>query len=376
MGLYVDANESQRDIGAETRDTLRAQIDLAPDQAAAYASTLPLYTLANNRAVYDALMGTKGGTRTEEYIDNQTRPASTLGIAEANQRGLVERVGGNYWSPVYGLTEAGRNEGYTLHNDGNAISRPASTMPVLRTRTISGVETPGLLSLYENEIAPVMNRTQAEAQRQQVEQNQALLSQYGPGYIAAMKAVNPEQTALRDTLYAQTRDDLALGGALDAGTRREIEQSTQGRWSSALAYSPEVAAATRMGIGSAAEARRRQRQDAAMRIIGLDQSLYGDPFLQITGRPSGTASAAQNFLYQGQGTTAQNQAATRAQFDPFNSYASQLYGQNSSQMYDAQKTNSGIMGGIIGGGMNLVGSLGSSAFGAAGKAGGFGKLFS
>lgn len=292
-GAFAPDVPDAPNYGQMTRDAQQARLDLLPANVNARLLYDPQIAALQSRINWQNLYGTPAGTRTEEYIDNQTRPASTLGISEAKQLGLVERVGGSYWSPVYGLTEAGRNEGYTLHYNGNAISRPASTVSVPRTREVTTQATPGLLELAES-AAPRLNALAADsasyARRRGIEDVTTL----GPQAYRALREYDPFSTDLADTLYTQAKDDLALGSTLDEGTRREVEQDSLGRWSSALAYSPEVAVNTRMNIGSAAEARRRQRQAFAGTVLNQRSQLYGDPF-RILNISSARNTAPQQF---------------------------------------------------------------------------------
>jgi len=66
---------AQRDYGQETRDTLEAQIELAPDVLAAEQATRPGYTELDLQSLNDVMLGTDGQTGLLDLYQNEVYPA-------------------------------------------------------------------------------------------------------------------------------------------------------------------------------------------------------------------------------------------------------------------------------------------------------------
>lgn len=186
--------------------------------------------------------------------------------------------------------------------------------------------TRGLLDLYQNEIAPALDQTAADATRRQREADVSAVETLGPRASAAFRAANPQQQALLDELNQQTLANLRSGTGLDPSMRREAQQNVRAAQSArGFGYGPNDIFEEVLTLGSAGEALRQQRLATAMQVAGVNAATAQDPFLAILGRPSQTTPFAQSLV--GQGLAAGENGGPRL-FDPLNPYSADLYNTN------------------------------------------------
>ena len=272
MGKDVEAPEP-RDVGQEYRDTLQAQIDLAPD----------------------------------------------LFEAEAN--------------PDYGRS-----------------AYAGLDLQVLQETL------PGLLAAYENQTIPSLARADAQSRRIQQEADIASLEELGPRASEAARAANPQQQALVDALNEQALAELQAGTNLDPSLQRTTQQAIrQGQADRGMGYGVGDVSAEALYTGLTAENLRRQRQQFATNVVGVNAATGTDPFMAILGR-SGVNPAA-GIGIQGQGQSFNPGSV----FNPESQYASSLYASNQNAQQNANiataNANSAILGGVLG----AAGSLGGAA---------------
>ena len=284
MGTKIKAPPA-RDYGKETRDTLQAQIDLAPDLYAAEEKF---------RGKYAQL---------DLDIAKQLAP-DLLNLYETSQRRL------------------------------GALDR--ETLAAQREADISAIEDYGTRAMQ--------------------------------GYRAAADAANPEQAALMAELNKQALSDLQLGGQLNASEQRDLQQAARGAQAArGFGYGINDAAIESWAQMQGSDQKRRQRQGFAQSMAGLNQSNSVDPFMAILGRPSSmTPAMTGSFVGQAQGFN------PGAMFSPESQYAADIYNQNYQGQLAARTATAKNRASMIGAGMGAVGGM----FGAAGKVGGFGNLFS
>jgi hypothetical protein len=251
MGLYY-ADPGERDLGKETRESLQAQVDIAPGRYASEAQYRPLYDQLELGSLNTALMG--GGGQ------------------------------------------------------------------------------PGLLDTYFQQIAPRAAATEREAAAAQRAADIGAVEQLGPRATAAMRAVNPQQTALLDAITQQATSGVEAGYNLPPGLQDVVSQSTRtGQAARGLGFGPADAYAETLAQSEAANQWRGQNIDQGMRAAQLNAVTQSDPFLAILGRPASTPAAAMGLLGQGQGLGGQSQSVY-GRFDPMNAYSQDLFNTN----YNAQ----------------------------------------
>ena len=144
---------------------------------------------------------------------------------------------------------------------------------------------PRMLSLYENEINPVLSRMDAAAVRRQREADIAAVEEMGPRATTALMESDPERAKLLQGLTDQAQSELALGGQLSAFERRAIEQDViASNEQSGMTYGPQTAYYTAMAQHSGRRQRKREGQQFAANVANMRTQMLGDPFQQITGR--------------------------------------------------------------------------------------------
>jgi len=280
MGKSVDS-PPPRDLGKEYRDTLEAQIDLAPE----------------------------------------------LFAAESN--------------PDYG-------RGAEAQLD----------LSVLRD-TIMGVNgQPGLIQLYEEETIPGLARADAASRRIQQESDIQSIEELGPRATEAAKAANPQQQALIDELNAQAMSELQAGNQLDPGLARQTQQAIRtAQADRGMGFGIGDVSAEALFSGQAGENLKRQRQQFATNVVGINSATTADPFMAILGRAGVNPNAAI-------GVSSQGQSMNPGQvFNPESAYAGSLYANNFNAKNNAATAQANANAGVIGGTLGALGNLGGSALG-------------
>ena len=274
MGKEVEAPDP-RDLGQEYRDTLEAQIDLAPDLFEAESN--PDY----GRSAYAAL---------------------DLGILQ-------------------------------------------QTMPEI-------------LALYEDETMPALARADAAGRRIQQEADIESLEQLAPRAVEAARAADPRQQALVDALNDQALAEIQAGTSLDPSLQRTTQQAIrQGQAARGMGYGVGDVAAEALYTGQVGEQLRRNRQQFATNVVGVNAATGADPFMAILGR-SGVNPAA------GIGVQGQGQSMNPGQiFNPESPYASAVYAGNQNAQQNANIATANANSAILGGTIGALGRIGGAAFG-------------
>ena len=275
-GAFTPDTPDARNISAEKRDTLQAQIDLAPARYAATAEYDPKYAELQRSIQRDQLLGT------------------------------------------------GEND-------------------------------PGQLAMLR-EIMPQLQAMQDEATLAQRTSDISAVESLGPRATAAFRAANPEQARLLDELNAGLTEDLAAGGELTPFERRQVEQATRaGQAARGMGVGPVDTFEEALNKTLATRSYKANLRSQGMALAGVNQATSADPFLAILGRSSTASNASQNLLGSAGAT-----GTTAGQFDPLNSYASDLYNTN----YNAQaaaniagaNANAGMASGLFSGLSGIGGS--------------------
>ena len=211
---------------------------------------------------------------------------------------------------------------------------------------------PRLMDLYEK-IQPRFSAMDREAATAKREADIASIEQLGGRAKAAMDAANPEQAALMAELNQQAMADLALGGKLSAAEQRTLSQSARGAQAArGFGYGINDAAIEAFAQPQGSDQRRRQRQDFARSMVGLNQATATDPFMAILGRPAqvnpgmvgGLVGQAQGF----------NPGAI---FSPESAYAQNIYAGNYQGNLAAKTATANNRAAIMGAGLGAFGSI-------------------
>lgn len=212
----------------------------------------------------------------------------------------------------------------------------------------------GLLKLL-GRVSPQLQEINTTAARGQREADLADVEALGPRATAALLAANPQQKALLDALNAQAIAEAEAGAGLDPSLRREADQAVRaGQAARGFGYGKDDLAKEVLGRGMVAESLRRQRQNFGMGMARLNQSVAGDPFLAILGRPATTSQQAQSLAGQGSGVAS---GGGPRLFDPFSAYAADLYNTNYNAEAAANIASANNMTALAGSAMEMAGGI-------------------
>ena len=234
-----------------------------------------------------------------------------------------------------------------------AAERKWQPMQADMRMSLSEKMTPRLLSLYENEITPTLSRIDARATRSQREADLRAVQELGPGYTEALMDADPERAGLLRTLTSQAQEELGLGGRLSAAEQRAIQQDVMGNRSAmGMGYGPSDAAYLSLAQMQGRQGRKRERQQFAGGVAQMRTQMLGDPFMQITGRPSRVGYGSGAGIYgQTQGMSPTNL------FNPESQYAGNLYSANAQAKLAARTATASNRSSMIGAGIGAFGSI-------------------
>lgn len=212
---------------------------------------------------------------------------------------------------------------------------------------------PGLLATYE-EIAPLLGRMASEASRQQRTQDVEDVEALGGRAVQAIRSADPITAQLEDALASAASDQLEAGASLDPDLANEVAQGVRaGQAARGFGFGVPDVVVEAYSRGSRGEMLRRAREAFAQSVVAQRRASATDPFLAVVGRQSSVPGMVPQVA--GQGGAAGGGAPT---FDPFTSYAQNLFGQNYATAYDAEKSNASMGNALIGAGISAAGSLG------------------
>ena len=219
----------------------------------------------------------------------------------------------------------------------------------------------GILRLLEEDVLPAQQRATTAAQKLQREGDLRDMQELGPQYIEALKSANPDQAALVDKLT--TRANQGMDQGLSEFERHRFEQNWRSANRGRLGNTGTAgAAAETFYMADRERDRDLQNRQLAMQAVGLNQSVYGDPFLQITGRQSGAVPYANATMGQGQGIASMAGPQLFNERDPL---AHNLALTGYQAQVDSQIAGANAMAGMIGGGIGALGKIGGAWLGKA-----------
>jgi len=221
----------------------------------------------------------------------------------------------------------------------------------------------GMLDMYRQGIGPALSGIEADTNRAQRTADIEDVTALGPGAWEASRGYNPQQTELMDILNEQALQQAALGGMMDPDQRRLIEQQWMGQRSGmGWGYNPGDMAQAAMRASGYSDQLREQRQQMGMRTAGLNQAVYGDPYMQVLGRPGQTFGAMQGMGAMGQAGAA-NIGPTL--FQPESQMMADLLSTQYTGKLGANVAQASNRAGMVQGGLSMLGSLGGAGIMAA-----------
>ena len=189
------------------------------------------------------------------------------------------------------------------------------------------------------------------------------VSALGPQAYEAMRGWNPQQTELMDELNRQALEQAELGGRMTPDQMRMIQNSVMGQRSNmGWGYNPGDMAQAAMQARGYSDQLQQSRMRQAQLQAGQNQSVYGDPFLQILGRQGQTFSA----LPQGMASAGQGmQSSGPSVFNPESQMAYDLWNTGYQGRLGASIANANNQTAMVGAALGAVGQMGGAGIGAA-----------
>lgn len=200
------------------------------------------------------------------------------------------------------------------------------------------------------EAAPKLGDVMSASNTQARAADLADVQNLGPGYAAAIRAANPQLTAVQDKLYdravngsdimrtleGQTLADLQKGGYLNPDELRQVQQGVRSAYGArGLSGSSAAAMAEALQRTKYVDARKSDAQGRALTVDTARDSLIGntgkllastsvDPVQAILGRNSTATNAASTAL----GQSAFGTSASPSLFDPYDSQIMDIFSGN------------------------------------------------
>ena len=287
FGCFAPTGPPPVNYGQQTRDTLQAQVDLAPQLYANEARYQPQYSDLMLRNLNQMLQGAPAGTQTvsSPATASQTGWYSPTGeFINAGSRREFTLPGRN-GNPAYSFAYGRSNQQGAPPSPGAVWRTQGSKFNVDTTQNVPA--TPGLTSIMAGQ-----NTAQRTADIGDV-------TALGPQARAAILGANPDQAALLEKLNAQANEGLDAGSMLSADETRAMQQASRaafasrGMGGSNASISDELLRQFNLG-----QQLLRQRQMFAQSVLGNNAAVVGDPFMQILGRGSNALSNAAGLQQQ------------------------------------------------------------------------------
>lgn len=342
-----------RDYYAETRDTLQAQVDLAPALARSEAMYRPVYTALDLADLNYMLRGSDAipqGT-----FDSPIKTTTTTSGGSSNP-----------------LADAGIGGGKNGKSSSPSGSSTTTTTTNEFVPNYLGNQK-GLLALYEEDINPTLSRIEAQDRKDRIAGEMEAIQAYAKPVSDTLREATGNAPLL-DELNRQAQSELEAGASVDPALRRELQQSIRaGQAARGMGYGMRDLADESALTAMQAEQLRRQRQGFAQSMIGINQATGGDPFMAILGRPSQAFQASQGIGGQAYGMS---QGIGNKIFNPESQYAADVYNTNYQGQLAANTATAANKTAITGAMIGAVGSaIGGGLTGGLSKGGAFVKCW-
>ena len=179
---------------------------------------------------------------------------------------------------------------------------------------------PGYLDIYSQDVAPTITGAQTAANTATRAANLADLNTMGPGAVAGVRALDPGQAALMDSLTKTATGELNLGTQLDPDTTANITNSVRQNWASrGLGASAPAQLSEAMQLYGGGQNLLNTREQEAGSVASLSDSLYTNPALGYLTGTSNAPAAAQTLTATGNSAGQGGQYLTPSSvYDMFN----------------------------------------------------------
>ena len=182
--------------------------------------------------------------------------------------------------------------------------------------------TPGLMSLYEGQIAPALSRTAAADQSARAANEMALVGQYAPEMSQILRESSGNANLLR-LLTQEAESGLQAGAGMDPSLRDEVSQGVRAAQAArGFGFGAPDAITEAFARGRQGEALRQARFQRAAQVAGINAATGGDPFMALLGRPSQSLNMMPGVASQASGYN------PGMLFNPESAYAQDVFNTN------------------------------------------------
>jgi hypothetical protein len=211
---------------------------------------------------------------------------------------------------------------------------------------------PGYLSMYSQDVVPAITGAQTAANTALRTANVGDVTNMGPGAVSGIRALNPGQSTLMDSLTKTATGQLALGTQLDPDSTSRITSGVRTNWANrGLGTSGPAQLDEAMQLYGGGQTLLGQRESEAGSVANLNNSMYTNPALEILGGSSSAPQQAQTLTATGAGAaSSQDLVSSSDLYDMFNtvfnanSAASIASANNTAASEGAQFSTMGKMG--------------------------------
>lgn len=215
--------------------------------------------------------------------------------------------------------------------------------------------TPGLLSLYEQQIAPSLTRTAAADQTARAGTEMGLVGQYAPEMSRILRESSGNANLLR-LLTQEAESGLQAGAGMDPSLRDEVSQGVRAAQAArGFGFGAPDAVTEAFARGRQGEALRQARFQRAAQTAGINAATGGDPFMALLGRPSQTLGMMPGLANQASGYN------PGMLFNPESGYAQDVFNTNYNADAAARIAEANAASALFGSMMESGGKLGGAA---------------
>lgn len=348
-----------RDYYKETTDSLRAQVQMAPQLYAAEAAFRPMYQRLELGGYRNALLGRITRDDLSEAGKSEFDAATAKADQAAREIPILERNLAQFQAQNH----RGRHNGSI-----QSVQQQIEERKILAAARpeASSYSDRGLLDILEKDMLPAFARSEAAVTSSQRSSDIADVERLGQRASQAYLDADPRSKSLIEAVNAEALKAVQAGGSLTPEQQRYALQTA--RLSMAdrgLALSNQGMASDVLSTYQLGEARRTAAMQNAGAVLGLNKQFTADPFQAILGRQGQAFNAG---MSQQQFASGFASNIGPRLFSPESQYMSDLQGSNqqTAASYAAAKAQmqSGMMQGIgslVGGAITGGGSFALAA---------------
>jgi hypothetical protein len=219
----------------------------------------------------------------------------------------------------------------------------------------------GLMDLITQSFAPALETSQEQLATSQRGADISNVASMGPQANAAIAGSNPAAAGLLGQMTRTASSQVGMGSMLDPSMMRLVQQGIRARQSGTLTGTGNAGDyGEALGLSQFGNQMYQQRLGNANSALGMNMSLYGDPFQRVLGRSNNGLAPASGLVGQAGGV---GQSALSF-LNPESSYAQDLYNTNYNGQVTRAIGNANNNNALISAGIKALGSIVGAGLGA------------